>query len=428
VRVCVVGSGGREHALAHTLARTADVVVTPGNPGMAAPITVADAPVEDIEADLYVVGPEAPLVAGLADNLRARGKAVVGPGADGALLEGSKAFMKEVLRAAGVPSARFATFDALEASAALAYLETTPGPWVIKTDGLAAGKGVLVAHTIEDARADVTAKLSGSAFGDAGRHVVIEEGLVGEECSLLVLCDGTRAVPLVPAQDFKRIRDGDAGPNTGGMGAYAPMPQVRDADVGRLMDTAVFPLVEELRRRGIDYRGVLYAGLMLTAEGPKVIEYNVRFGDPEAQVVLPLLASDPAELLLAVADGALDDAAPPAFADAAAVCVVLAAPGYPESPRIGDDIEGLTPTGQSVAAVPGTTVFHAGTARHGGSGPFHTAGGRVLGVTAVAPTLAEARDNAYAAASPIEWEGMQLRHDIAAQAAGSALAVGEGAR
>ncbi|HEY6474121.1 MAG TPA: phosphoribosylamine--glycine ligase [Acidimicrobiales bacterium] len=428
MRVCVVGSGGREHALAHTLARTADVVVTPGNPGMAAPITVADAPVEDIEADLYVVGPEAPLVAGLADNLRARGKAVVGPGADGALLEGSKAFMKEVLRAAGVPTARFATFDALEASDALAYLETMSGPWVIKTDGLAAGKGVLVAHTIEDARADVTAKLSGSAFGDAGRHVVIEEGLVGEECSLLVLCDGTRAVPLVPAQDFKRIRDADAGPNTGGMGAYAPMPQVRDADVGRLMDSAVLPLVEELRRRGIDYRGVLYAGLMLTAEGPKVIEYNVRFGDPEAQVVLPLLESDPAELLLAVADGTLEEAAPPAFAAAAAVCVVLAAPGYPESPRIGDDIEGLTPSGQSVAAVPGTTVFHAGTARHGGTGPFHTAGGRVLGVTAVAPTLAEARANAYAAAAPIEWEGMQLRHDIAAQAAGSAVAVGDGAR
>jgi phosphoribosylamine--glycine ligase len=212
------------------------------------------------------------------------------------------------------------------------------------------------------------------------------------------------------------------------MGAYAPMPQVRDADVGGLMDSAVLPLVEELRRRGIDYRGVLYAGLMLTAEGPKVIEYNVRFGDPEAQVVLPLLEGDLAGLLHAVADGALDDAAPPAFADAAAVCVVLAAPGYPESPRIGDDIEGLTPTGQSVAAVPGTTVFHAGTARHGGTGPFHTAGGRVLGVTAVAPTLAEARANAYAAAAPIEWEGMQLRHDIAEQAAGSALAVGEGAR
>jgi phosphoribosylamine--glycine ligase len=422
VRVCVVGSGGREHALAHTLARTADVVVTPGNPGMAAPITVVEAPVEEVEADLYVIGPEAPLVAGLADTLRAQGKAVVGPGADGALLEGSKAFMKEVLSSAGVPSARFAAFDSLQTADALAYLETMAGPWVIKTDGLAGGKGVLVARTIEDARADVAAKLSGSAFGEAGRNVVIEEGLEGEECSLLVLCDGTRAVPLVPAQDFKRIGDGDTGPNTGGMGAYAPMPHVGATDVARLMDTAVLPLVEELLRRGIDYRGVLYAGLMLSPEGPKVIEYNVRFGDPETQVVLPLLTSDAAELLLAVANGALDEVAPPAFADAAAVCVVLASAGYPESPRLGDTIEGLTPTGQSVAAVEGTTVFHAGTGRHSASGPFHTAGGRVLGVTALAPTLQEARDNAYAAAAPIEWEGMQLRHDIAALAAGSALA------
>jgi phosphoribosylamine--glycine ligase len=425
VRVCVVGSGGREHALAHALARCADVVVTPGNPGMAPPITVADEPVEDIEADLYVIGPEAPLVAGLADTLRAAGKAVLGPGADGALLEGSKAFMKEVLEAAGVPTARFATFDSLQTTEALAYLETMPGPWVIKTDGLAAGKGVLVAHSIEDARADVTAKLSGAAFGDAGRHVVLEEGLKGEECSLLVLCDGTRAVPLVPAQDFKRIGDGDSGPNTGGMGAYAPMPQLRADDVGRLLDAAVLPLIEELRRRAIDYRGVLYAGLMLTAEGPKVIEYNVRFGDPETQVVLPLLASDPAELLLAAANGALDEADAPAFADAAAVCVVLASAGYPESPRLGDVIEGLRANGQSVADVDGATVFHAGTGRHTADGPFHTAGGRVLGVTAVAPTLAEARDNAYAAAAPIEWEGMQLRHDIAAQAAGAGVTASE---
>jgi phosphoribosylamine--glycine ligase len=303
-----------------------------------------------------------------------------------------------------------------------------PGPWVIKTDGLAAGKGVLVARTIEEARSDVTAKLSGAAFGEAGRHVVIEEGLVGEECSLLVLCDGTRAVPLVPAQDFKRVGDGDRGPNTGGMGAYAPMPQLAAADVDRLMDTAVLPLVEELRRRTIDYRGVLYAGLMLTAEGPKVIEYNVRFGDPEAQVVLPLLASDPAELLLAVANGALDEADPPAFADAAAVCVVLASAGYPESPRVGDEIEGLRPDGQSIAAVAGATVFHAGTGRHSADGPFHTAGGRVLGVTAVAPTLAAARANAYAAAAPIEWEGMQLRHDIAAAAAGAGVAAREAVR
>ena len=234
VRVCIVGSGGREHTLAHVLARTADVVVTPGNPGMAPPITVAeDQSVEDIAADLYVIGPEAPLVAGLADTLRAQGRAVMGPGADGALLEGSKAFMKEVLRAAGVPTADFAAFDALESAAALDYLESLPGPWVIKTDGLAAGKGVLVAQSLAEARQDVTAKLSGNSFGDAGRTVVIEEGLVGEECSLLVLCDGTSVVPLVPAQDFKRIGDGDTGPNTGGMGAYAPMPHVDSATVER---------------------------------------------------------------------------------------------------------------------------------------------------------------------------------------------------
>ena len=417
MRVCVVGSGGREHALAHVLARTADVVVSPGNPGMAAPIEVSDVPVEEVEADLFVVGPEAPLVAGLADELRDRGKAVLGPGADGALLEGSKVFMKEVLRAAGVPTARYAAFDTMEVDAALSYLETLPGPWVIKTDGLAAGKGVLVARSVEEARDDVKAKLSGAAFGDAGRHVVIEEGLHGEECSLLVLCDGTRAVPLVPAQDFKRIGDGDTGPNTGGMGSYAPMSRVDATEVGHLVDTAVLPLVGELRRRGIEYRGVLYAGLMLTAEGPRVIEYNVRFGDPEAQVVLPLLAADPAELFLRVATGELDPARPPRFHAAAAVCVVLASEGYPEKPRTGETIDGLRPDGQSVADVEGAVVFHAGTGRHKPDEPFYTAGGRVLGVTAVAPTLAEARRRAYAAAEPIEWDGMQMRRDIAEAAA-----------
>ncbi len=429
MRVCIVGSGGREHALAHVLARTADVVVTPGNPGMAPPITVTDdESVEEIEADLYVIGPEAPLVAGLADTLRAQGRAVMGPGADGALVEGSKAFMKEVLGAAGVPTARFATFDALESAAAMDYLETLPGPWVIKTDGLAAGKGVLVAESLDQARADVTAKLSGSSFGEAGRNIVIEEGLVGEECSLLVLCDGSHAVPLLPAQDFKRVGDGDTGPNTGGMGAYAPMPHVDTQVVAGIMDTAVLPLVEELRRRGIDYRGVLYAGLMLTADGPKVIEYNVRFGDPEAQVVLPLLAGDAAELFLAVADGELEGSAHPAFSGDAAVCVVLASQGYPEHPRLGGAIEGLNTSGQSVAAVDGVTVYHAGTRRHSPEGPFYTAGGRVLGVTAVAPTLGQARERAYAASAPIDWEGMQMRHDIAATVAGSPVGAGEGAR
>jgi phosphoribosylamine---glycine ligase len=428
VRVCVVGSGGREHALAHVLARTAEVVVTPGNPGMAPPITVTDAPVEEVTADLYVIGPEAPLVAGLADRLRAEGHAVVGPGADGALLEGSKAFMKEVLGSAGVPTARHAAFDSLESDAALDYLDTLPGPWVIKTDGLAAGKGVLVARTLDEARDDVVAKLSGASFGDAGRTVVIEEGLGGEECSLLVLCDGKRAVPLVPAQDFKRIGDGDRGPNTGGMGAYAPMPHVGPDVVDTLMADAVLPLVDELKRRGVDYRGVLYAGLMLTEDGAKVIEYNVRFGDPEAQVVLPLLKSDAAELFHAVATGRLDEVARPAFTGDAAVCVVLASQGYPEHPRTGDAIGGLDDAGQSAAGVEGVTVFHAGTRRPNDGGLFHTAGGRVLNVVAVAPTLAEARANAYEAAAAIEWDGMQLRHDIAAAAAGSAAPVRQGAR
>ncbi len=405
----------------------AEVVVTPGNPGMAPPIAVVDEQsVEEIEADLYVIGPEAPLVAGLADTLRAQGRAVMGPGADGALLEGSKAFMKEVLSAAGVPTARFATFDALQSAAALDYLETLPGPWVIKTDGLAGGKGVLVARSLGEAREDVGAKLSGAAFGDAGRHIVIEEGMEGEECSLLVLCDGRRAVPLVPAQDFKRIGDGDVGPNTGGMGAYAPMPHVGADAVEHIMDAAVRPLVEELCRRGIDYRGVLYAGLMLTPQGPKVIEYNVRFGDPETQVVLPLLAGDAAELFLAVANGDLDAVAPPAFSGESAVCVVLASQGYPEHPRLGDTIEGLTSAGQSVADVDGVTVFHAGTRRHSPDGPFHTAGGRVLGVTAVAPTLGQARERAYAATAPIDWEGMQMRHDIAARLAGEPVGAREG--
>ena len=417
MRVCVVGSGGREHALAHVLARTSEVVVTPGNPGLAPPIQVTSAPVEEIEADLFVIGPEAPLVDGLADRLRARGHAVMGPGADGARLEGSKAFMKEILAAAGVPTARFGTFGVGQADEALAYLRGLPGPWVVKTDGLAAGKGVLVAHTIEEAQADVEAKLSGASFGEAGRRIVIEEGLAGEECSLLVLFDGTAAVPLLPAQDFKRAGDGDQGPNTGGMGAYAPMPHVAAGQVDSIMATAVEPLIAELQRRGIDYRGVLYAGLMLGPDGPKVIEYNVRFGDPEAQVVLPLLSSDAAELFMAVATGTLNRIPSPAFSPGAAVCVVLAAPGYPEHPRTGDIIRGLTSSGQSTDPVDGVTVFHAGTSRPDPAGPFRTAGGRVLGVTALAPTLGAARANAYAALEPIGWDGMLVRGDIAAAAA-----------
>ncbi len=358
--VCVVGSGGREHALALVLGRTADVVVTPGNPGIAGrtaeghTITSVATPPEEIDADLFVIGPEAPLVDGLADRLRGAGRLVFGPGADGARLEGSKAFMKEVLAEAGVPTARFGVFG--DPAAAKEYLRTLPGPWVIKTDGLAAGKGVLVTDSRAEAEADIDAKLSGHAFGDAGRQVVVEEGLDGPECSLLVLCDGRRLAALAPAQDFKRLGEGDQGPNTGGMGAYSPVPFVDAAMVDRLVDEAVAPLVAALRARGIDYRGVLYAGLMLTPQGPKVLEFNVRFGDPEAQVVLPRLDGDLTGLLAEVAAGELTTV--PRFLPGAAVCVVLASEGYPDAPRTGDEITGLAEAG----AVEGVTVFHAGTA------------------------------------------------------------------
>ena len=261
MRVCVVGGGGREHALAHVLARTADVVVTPGNAGI--PWSTA-APPEEVEADLVVIGPEAPLVDGLADRLRARGRRVFGPGADGARLEGSKAWMKELLDDAGVPTARHGTFGPGQLDAALAFLDTLDVA-VVKTDGLAAGKGVLVAADRAEAADDVRAKLAGTAFGEAGRTVVIEEGLSGPEVSLLCLCDGHRIVPLAPAQDHKRIFDGDQGPNTGGMGAYSPVPFLPASTVDEVIERMVEPTLAALRRRGIDYRGVLYAGLMLDA-------------------------------------------------------------------------------------------------------------------------------------------------------------------
>jgi phosphoribosylamine--glycine ligase len=413
----VVGAGGREHALAHTLARSADVVVAPGNPGMPGTspeghaITVSSSPPSEIDADLVVIGPEAPLVDGLADRLRAQGKSVVGPGADGARLEGSKAFMKEVLAEAGVPTARYAAFDRVDE--ATDFLRSLPGPWVVKTDGLAAGKGVLVAESLAEAIADVEAKLSGAAFGAAGRRVVIEEGMAGPECSLMALCDGRHVVALAPAQDAKRLGEGDAGPNTGGMGAFSPIPALDAADVDSLMDTAVEPLLAALRTRGIDYRGVLYAGLMLTDEGPKVLEYNVRFGDPEAECVLVRLASDPFELLASVAGGSLQDA--PRFTDDAAVCVVVASPGYPGATETGGLISGLDQRGQLEVPIEGVTVFHAGTARDA-EGRFVTAGGRVLGITAVARGPEEARRRAYAGVAGIGWPGAQVRTDIGAAA------------
>ncbi|MDP1807080.1 MAG: phosphoribosylamine--glycine ligase, partial [Acidimicrobiales bacterium] len=323
-------------------------------------------------------------------------------------LEGSKAWMKQLLREASVPTARYGAFT--EVAPALAFLGDLPGPWVVKTDGLAAGKGVLVADSFEDAAADVRAKLSGQAFGDAGRRVVIEEYLDGPELSLLCICDGQRAVALAPAQDFKRLADGDAGPNTGGMGAYSPVPMAGQDVVDEVLERAVRPTLAALQARGIDYRGVLYAGIMLTSQGPKVLEYNVRFGDPEAQVVLPRYAGNLSELLEEAASGRLESQ--PQFDDRAAVTVVLATEGYPGHPRTGDVIEGL----EAADALDDVLVFRAGVGLDG-AGHLVTGGGRVLAVTGLGDDLAAARATAYEAVSRISWPGVQYRTDIAAGAA-----------
>jgi phosphoribosylamine--glycine ligase len=424
LRVLVVGSGGREHALAHVLAHSAavdSVVCAPGNPGMATlgdcvPVAAANPAAvaglaDKVSADLVVVGPEVPLVAGVVDAVEASGRLAFGPRAAAARLEGSKAWMKNVLAIAGVPTARYGVFTAGGQEAALRFLDTLSDVFVVKTDGLAAGKGVVVTTDRAEAREAVRAYLSGQAFGAAGKTLVIEEGLSGPELSLLVLCDGERAVPLAPAQDFKRIGDGDAGPNTGGMGAYSPVPAVGPDVVEEVMARAVTPTLEALGRLGAPYRGVLYAGLMLTPDGPKILEYNVRFGDPECQVVVPRLASDLAAHLAEAAAGKLDT--PLRWRDEAAVTVVLASEGYPAAPRTGDVITGLDAAG----AMDGVTVFHAGTAADGRPGEIRTAGGRVLDVTALGATLADARARAYEAAGKISWPGMQYRRDIAAEAA-----------
>jgi len=408
MNVVVVGSGGREHALADVLGRTADVVVTPGNPGIA---NSTPAPATELEADLYVIGPEAPLVDGLADELRAAGKLVFGPGADGARLEGSKAWMKELLVDAGVATAGHGTFTREEP--ALEFLDTMVPPYVIKTDGLAAGKGVVVTESLTEARNAVGDYLSGAAFGSAGQQLVIEEGLVGPEVSILAICDGQRAVALAPAQDFKRASDHDEGLNTGGMGAYSPVPIVSAHLLDDVMALFVEPTLAALRRRGIDYRGVLYAGLMLTADGPKMLEYNVRFGDPECQVVVPRLTSDLAELLAQAAAGSIVDA--PTFTDEAMVTVVCAAQGYPVSPRTGDVITGI----DDARAIEGASVYCAGV-RTNSAGELVTAGGRVLDVCGRGATLDIARRRAYEAVSKISFAGMLTRTDIAAKAAGQA--------
>ena len=410
MRVLVIGSGGREHALCRALARDAGVTqlhAAPGNPGIARIADVHDVAAADpasitalarrLGAGLVVIGPEAPLVAGAADAVRAAGLACFGPDQGAAMIEGSKTFAKQVMVAAGIPTA--AARSCASAAEVSEALDAFGPPYVVKADGLAAGKGVVV--TTDRAEASRHAAHCGL--------VVIEEFLDGPEVSVFALTDGTAAVPLLPAQDYKRAHDGDAGPNTGGMGAYAPLPWAPPGLAAEVLATVVQPALDELRRRGTPYRGLLYAGLSLTAAGIRVVEFNARFGDPETQVILDRLVTPLGGLLDAAAKGGLAGAGAPAWASGAAVTVVIAAEGYPAAPASGDQIEGL----EDAEREPGAYVLHAGTAASGASA-LTSSGGRVLDVVGTGPDLASARGAAYRAAGRIRMRGGWYRTDIAA--------------
>ena len=420
MKILVIGGGGREHALVWRLARDAmphELFCAPGNAGTESLATNLPLAAEDLDGiaawaaaarpELTVVGPEAPLCAGLADRLGALGLRVFGPGQAAARLEGSKQFAKDVMLAAGVPTARAESFTS--AAAALEALSRFSLPVVVKADGLAAGKGVVICRTRDEAAAAIRGMLVDGHFGAAGRQLLLEEFLEGEEASVLALVDGQRIALLPPAQDHKRVCDGDQGPNTGGMGAYSPAPVVTPALARGVLEDIFKPVVAEMARRGIVYRGVLYAGLMIGAAGPKVLEFNCRFGDPETQVVLPRLEGDLAPLLLACATGTLDPAALK-VRDTPCVTVVMAAEGYPGAYPKGREITGL----DQADALPDVCVFHAGTARRGGQ--VVTTGGRVLAVTAWAPDMRAAVDRAYQAVARIRFAGAHFRRDIARRA------------
>jgi phosphoribosylamine--glycine ligase len=419
MRILILGGGGREHAIAKKLSesgRVAGIICAPGNGGTAVLGTNVELDIDDgaavadfanaNEIDLVVIGPEAPLVAGVADTVAACGIRVFGPSGAAARLEGSKEFAKAVMRRHAIPTGSFASFTVIEP--AIAYVREVGAPIVVKADGLAAGKGVTVAMNVHAAEEAVHECLEG-CFGEAGTTVLVEEYLEGPECSLLAFTDGRTVVPMLPVQDHKRVFDHDAGPNTGGMGAYTPVPAVDDATRAGMIDMLEKTLAG-LATEGVQFRGVLYGGFVLTDEGPKVLEYNVRFGDPETQVILPMLKTDLLEVLLAVAEGRLSDVALQ-WREGVCVTVVMASAGYPGSYENGKPITGV----QEAEQIQGATVYHAGT-KLTEDGTLVTAGGRVLNVTAVASDFETARERAYDAVSRIHFEGAHFRHDIGTRA------------
>ncbi|MDO8736728.1 MAG: phosphoribosylamine--glycine ligase [Thermoleophilia bacterium] len=421
MRVLIIGSGGREHAIVTKVAASPlvdEVHCAPGNAGIARQAvchSIADSDIpgilgltKQLEPGLVVIGPEAPLCAGLADTLRDEGFRVFGPGRDAAMLEGSKAFAKEVMIAAGVPTAGYARF--VEYQIAMTHLAAITFPVVVKANGLAAGKGVIIAEAMEEAEDALRTCFIDRSFGDAGLDVLVEECLIGHECSVLALCDGETILPLEPAQDYKRIYDGDSGPNTGGMGCYSPVPRVPSQLVDEIIEMVHRPTVAELARRGIEFRGVLYAGLMLTPDGPRVLEFNTRFGDPETQAILPRLENDLVELMIACAEGSLSEHRL-RWKEESCVTVIMASAGYPLSSSKGDVITGLELDG----GLPGVEVYHAGTAEE--DSRFVTNGGRVLAISALDRTFTGARKKAYDAVGKVHYDGMQYRRDIAAEPA-----------